>query len=147
MSSYRRLILILALTGLFIACQQRWYLEEPDIIAAKGVGLGAIKNEVHARLGQPQREFNYHSHGHRVSVAEYDSRWLDYAPAYEGDDTGIMPPRSGIHQMYRRDYRLVFIDNHLYAIDDFVHKRYYALPDEAVDQGRRSILEQARQKQ
>ena len=142
-----RFLSTLALVALSFGCQQRWYLEEPDIVAAKGVSLGATKNEVHGRLGQPQREFNYHSHGHRVSVADYDSRWLDYTPTYEGDDTGILPPRSGINEIYRRDYRLVYIDNRLYAIDDFVHNRYYALPDERMDDRRRSILERARQKQ
>jgi hypothetical protein len=124
-------------------CQQNVALiERPNLLKEKGIGLGDGKPNVVKALGVPHSELNFRKSGQQVSILEYDSWQIASSLGYERDDVGILSPRPGIQERHRRDYRLVFIDDRLCSIEDFVHGYYTARPDP--DEEAVSILESIR---
>ena len=136
--------LILLLLLFFIGCQKHLVNESPEPLRKKGISLGASKNNVILEIGKAKMEFNYKSNNRTVSILDYDSMLIDYRPGYERDDVGILKPASGINiqPKLRKDYRLVFINNILYSIEDFVENKYYVLPEYRINQDEKTILEQ-----
>lgn len=135
---------VLCFSFFLLGCE-RWGLQAPRTFLDKGISLGSSKREVTRQLGQAKMELNYKSNENRVSVMEYDSVQLDYTPVYERDDMGILPPRSGIFEKRQKDYRLVFINDRLYSIEDFIQSRYYCLPE--IESETFSLLEEIRKRQ
>lgn len=105
-------------------------IEEPDVLKEKGVVLGDEKGDVLNLLGTPYLHSNMRVRGYLVSVLEYDSYQLDYNPGYERDHSNPIHASPGFREWYRRDYRLVFINEQLYSIEDFVHRRFSAISDD-----------------
>lgn len=104
--------------------------EDPHLLREQGVTLGSGKAEVVTKMGKPQSEMNFGKAGHRFSILEYDWRELHYQPAYEWDDVGILRPQPGVHTRIRPAYRLTFMDDRLYSIEDLQRGRYATLRDE-----------------
>jgi len=129
---------IILVTGI-LACSHVYRIPEPAFFRQHKIYLGATKAEVLKRMGKGHVELNYKvprgtlsdnnekASKYAVSVLEYDKHELDYNPADAGDDIGILAPHSGIREIYQRSYRLVFINNRLYSIQDFLTGHYYAL--------------------
>ncbi len=118
-------ILILFCFTLTISCSNfSW--REPDIVEDKGVKLGQNKSLSKKQLGNPSVNITFVKKGHRVTIWEYNSEALDYQPQYTGeDDGGIYVPQSGVREYSKRKYRLIFVDNILYDIEDYVYQNTY----------------------
>lgn len=121
--------IVLVMYFCLCACQVKESLREPYYFKTKGVSLGSSKSFVIKKIGKAKFELNFKKHGYRVSILEYNTRQMNYTPVYEGDDVGILPPKSGIQYQFRKDYKLVFINNRLYSIEDFVNNKYYSVRD------------------
>jgi hypothetical protein len=124
------LLLVFCLLSVIGCSEQVGLREDPYLLRDQGINLGSTKNDVVKKLGSPQSELNFSKGGHQFSVAAYDWQELYYHPAYEWDDVGILRPQPGVQTSSRPAYRLTYMDDRLYSIEDFARNRYTMLRDD-----------------
>lgn len=100
-------------------CTQTLSLFVPvSLLDEKEIVVGTTKQAVVKKLGTAATELQMRRRQRDVIILEYGRKQLDYTPT--ADDMGILAVEPGIHEHYRLEYRLIFIDSLLYRIEDFV---------------------------